>query len=195
MVAVGGDIFVFGGKTDLGVRFSNDFFRISTTTLQWEQLNATQVSGIPPGPRIGENMVAVGGDLYVFESWTGSSEEKGAVNDFSRFSTTALRWEQLDAPPLPGFPPSPRMGHSVSATGGDLYVFGGATDRTSNYDPVLSNELFRFSTTALRWEHLDATQVSGSPPIPRYGHAMVALGVDLFIFGGDADSGEKGQCG
>ena len=47
-----------------------------------------------------------------------------------------------------------------------------------------SNELFRFSTTALQWEQLDEDLVSGSPPSARYGHAMVAVGSDLIVFGG-----------
>ncbi len=51
-----------------------------------------------------------------------------------------------------------------------------------------SNELFRFSTTEQKWEQLNATRVSGSPPSPRYGHRMVAVGNDLYVFGGDAQS-------
>jgi hypothetical protein len=47
-----------------------------------------------------------------------------------------------------------------------------------------SNELFRFSTTDLKWEQLDATSVSGSPPSARYSHGMVSVGSDLYVFGG-----------
>ena len=60
-----------------------------------------------------------------------------------------------------------------------------------------SNELFRFSTTALQWEQLDADLVSGSPPSARWGHAMqamVVVGSDLFVFGGYTDSGEEARC-
>ena len=57
-----------------------------------------------------------------------------------------------------------------------------------------SNDLFRFSTTALQWEQLDADLVSGSPPSARYGHAMVAVGSELFVFGGEKDSGEEARC-
>jgi hypothetical protein len=55
-----------------------------------------------------------------------------------------------------------------------------------------SNELFRFSTTALQWEQLDAPLVSGSPPSARERHAMAAVGSDLFVFGGI--SGEETRC-
>ena len=54
-----------------------------------------------------------------------------------------------------------------------------------------SNELFRFSTTSVQWEQLDATRVSGSPPSPRYGHRMVAVGDDsLYVFGGYTETGD-----
>jgi len=55
-----------------------------------------------------------------------------------------------------------------------------------------SNEFFRFSTTAFQWEELDAGLVSGSPPGRRSGHAMAAVGSDIFVFGGD--NGEEARC-
>ena len=57
-----------------------------------------------------------------------------------------------------------------------------------------SNEVFRFSTTALQWEQLDAALVSGSPPSARAYHAMVAVGSDIFVFGGYTDAGEEARC-
>ena len=57
------------------------------------------------------------------------------------------------------------------------------------------NDLFRFSTTTLHWEQLDASLVSGDPPSPRNGHGMVAVGSDFFVFGGStepvSESGEE----
>ena len=57
-----------------------------------------------------------------------------------------------------------------------------------------SNELFRFSTTALQWEQLDAALVSGSPPSAREEHTMAAVGSDIFVFGGWTYSGEEARC-
>ena len=57
-----------------------------------------------------------------------------------------------------------------------------------------SNEFFRFSTTALQWEELDAALVSGSPPSARDGHAMAVVGSDIFVFGGETDQGEEARC-
>ena len=46
---------------------------------------------------------------------------------------------------------------------------------------VDSNELFRFSTTTMQWEQLDAPQVSGSPPSARHDHGMVSVGSNLYV--------------
>jgi N-acetylneuraminic acid mutarotase len=71
------------------------------------------------------------------------------------------------------------------SVGSNLYVFGGLTDTEYSY----SNELFRFSTTEQKWEQLNATRVSGSPPSPRSGHGMVSVGSDIHVFGGGMGSG------
>jgi hypothetical protein len=58
-----------------------------------------------------------------------------------------------------------------------------------------SNELFRFSTTENKWEQLNATRVSGSPPSAREDHGMASVGSDLYVFGGYSRfAGEEGLC-
>ena len=57
----------------------------------------------------------------------------------------------------------------------------GMLDRTGR-----SNDLFRFSTTKMQWEQLDAPQVKGSPLGSRSAHVMVTVGSDLYVFGGYA---------
>jgi hypothetical protein len=49
---------------------------------------------------------------------------------------------------------------------------------------ITAGPLFRFSTTNQLWEQLNAQQVSGSPPSARTFHGMVAVGIDLYVFGG-----------
>jgi len=60
---------------DRAGEFSNELFRFSTTTLQWEQLDVSRVSGSPPIGRSGHTMAAVGSDLIMFGGTTGSGEE------------------------------------------------------------------------------------------------------------------------
>jgi hypothetical protein len=57
-----------------------------------------------------------------------------------------------------------------------------------------SNALFRFSTTTMQWEQLDASRDSGSPPSARYSHGMVAVGSDLYVFGGMTNEGDTRHC-
>jgi hypothetical protein len=51
-------------------------------------------------------------------------------------------------------------------------------------DYSASNELFRFSTTELKWELLNVTRVSGSPPDPIPVDRMVAVGSALYVLMG-----------
>jgi hypothetical protein len=113
-------------------------------------------------------------------------EEIGTSNDLLRFSTTALRWEQLSTTQVSGSPPSPRYAHVMVAAGGDLFIFGGLTAPgvfTPDGPSLASNDFFRFSSTALQWEQLGADKIT-DPPNKRSGHGMVVVGGDLFVFGG-----------
>jgi N-acetylneuraminic acid mutarotase len=181
MVAVGSDLYVFGGGDYLTSVDSTDVFRFSTTEQKWAQINATRVSGTPPSGQLSDHgMVAVGSDLYVF----GGSTCCSGTNDLFRFSTTEQKWEQLNATRVSGPPPSPRSGHGMVSVRSDLYVFNGG------YSNTLFG-FFRFSTTEEKWEHLDAQRASGPPPSQRSGHGMVVVGRDLYVFGGLVTSASK----
>jgi len=190
MVAIGNNFFVFGGEVACRESmdcYSADLFRFSTTVEQWEQLDASQVSGSPPIGRKYHSMAAVGSDLYIFGGMyvpVGSTDSGAPMSlpencaDMFRFSTTMIQWEQLNAPQVSGSQPSGRFSHAMVAVGRDLYLFGGSNFRGYTAD------LFRFSTTTKHWEQLDARQVLGSPPSARKAHGMVAVGIDLYVFGG-----------
>jgi hypothetical protein len=50
---------------------------------------------------------------------------------------------------------------------------------------TLSEELFKFSIVSMEWTNLDAAAgVKGTGPSARGGHAMSAVGTDLYLFGG-----------
>ena len=66
-------------------------------------------------------------------------------------------------------------------------------DRAGYYNDDHLNDLYRFNTTALQWEQLDGAPVSGSPPSARSGHTMVAVGSELYVFGGRTDTGEEAR--
>jgi len=90
-----------------------------------------------------------------------------------------MQWEHLDVPQVSGAPPSGRISHGMVAIGTDLYIFGGIM-----WGGLKCSDLFRFSTTAKHWEHLDTPEVSGSRPWGRGSHGMISMGVDFYVFWG-----------
>jgi hypothetical protein len=53
-----------------------------------------------------------------------------------------------------------------------------------------SDELWRFSTSTKEWERVDSTTANGARPSARQDHVMTSVGMDLWVHGGDTDSGE-----
>ena len=125
MAVVGTDLYRFGGGnlwTD--VKATNAFSRFSTTALQWEQLDGTKVSGVPPSVRYDHDMVAVGDRLYVYGGTTVSGDGRLPVNDLHTFSTTALEWEQLDALLVSGLPLSGGPAVMAAVNSNAIYLGG-----------------------------------------------------------------------
>ena len=58
-----------------------------------------------------------------------------------------------------------------------------------------SAELWRFSTSSRVWELANSTAANGAVPSARDGHVMTSVGLDLWLYGGDTDSGERDVCG
>ena len=129
------------------------------------------------------------GSLYVFG---GDTYPSAGDNDLFKLDLDTKEWHVIS--PRGSVRPSARWSHGMVAVGSDLYVFGGWDSRNERR----SNDLFRFSTTTLQWEQLDAQQVSGSPPSARSGLGMVAVGSDIYVFGGSTDvfrdPGEEARC-
>ncbi len=55
---------------------------------------------------------------------------------------------------------------------------------------LLSDELWRFSTSTLGWERIHNTVVNGAVPSGRMDHVMTSVGLDLWVHGGVINSGE-----
>ncbi len=109
------------------------------------------------------------------------------LNDLFKLDPDTKEWHIIE--PQGSVKPSWRSNLDMVTVGSDLYVFGGRTVESE------SNELFRFLTTEQKWEQLDAPRVSGSPPNARRDHGMVAVGSDLYVFGGCNDKqGEENRC-
>ena len=58
---------------------------------------------------------------------------------------------------------------------------------------VVSDELWVFSTTSKEWTLLSTTTGGGEGPSARFGHAMTAVGSDIYLHGGDTDTYADGD--
>ena len=99
--------------------------------------------------------------------------------------TTRLRCAELvyDARTHAG--PTPRIGHKMAASRDAVYLFGGKTyEADGRTMSVLSNELWELSNldTLPQWTRMSG--VAGGGPSPRFDHAMVSVGDDVYVFGG-----------
>jgi hypothetical protein len=77
MLAVGKDIYLFGGMTQAAGGFAEDlFFRFSTISKEWTMLDAAAgVTGTSPSARHAHAMAAVGTDIYLYGGFTESGKD------------------------------------------------------------------------------------------------------------------------
>lgn len=87
-------------------------------------------------------------------------------------------WKKIS---VSGTPPSARTYHTNSACLGDrLFVFSGGE---AGAIPVSDPKLHIFDTASLVWSE---PETLGTPPSPRHGHIIIAVGSRIFIHGGMA---------
>jgi N-acetylneuraminic acid mutarotase len=233
MVAVGSDLYVFGGFAGYTAEgwaypktsFSSELWKYCTKLFKWTKMDGQAgVTGRGASARMDHGMAVIGEDIFIFggsvcgcgggedmEAYTQNScvRALGWADDvdcgglmswqswdssFSaelfRYSTTARAWTRLDQDAnVTGPVPSARSGAAMVAVASDLYVYGGRTgsDRTIKAS-TFSSDLFRYSSVTCVWTKLD--QGAGAPSA-RWGHAMVAIGSSLIVFGGRTGFGER----
>ena len=85
-----------------------------------------------------------------------------------------------------GEPPSPRYGHTLTAAGGNFYLFGGVSETDDLEEPPAPNcELYAFTLKGdnATWA---CPATTGGPPSPRWQHTATAVdSTRLFVFGGN----------
>ena len=65
MASVGLDLWVHGGETDAGPLATDDLWRFTTSTREWERVDTTTTNETRPSERTGHTMTSVGLDLWV----------------------------------------------------------------------------------------------------------------------------------
>ena len=106
--------------------FLNDVRVLDTESFTWSRL---RISGSPPDARYGHTLNISGQDIIMFGGWTPSSGNRGKnegtgehCDYFMVWSTETMTWKKGKSM---GTPPSSRYGHSSTAIGPHLLIFGG----------------------------------------------------------------------
>lgn len=106
--------------------YLNDIRVLDTENYQWSRL---RVSGAPPEHRFGHSMDVSGSDIVMFGGWSRTSgarfkheptEEE--CDYFMVWSTDTMSWKRGK---YLGNPPTSRFGHTATAIGPHLLIFGG----------------------------------------------------------------------
>jgi len=160
-----------------------DLHALDPVTMTWYQ--GPEGSG-SPSARFGHSSSLVSGSkMLIFGGWNG----KLFYNDLYLLDLEVMAWSQ---PKCAGPAPSPRQGHTAIQVGTNLIIQGGfmfdeekqmgagfrqGTQLRSCY----LNDLRILDTENFIWSRL---RVSGTPPVPRYGHTSNISGSDIVVFGG-----------
>ncbi|KAH7339132.1 hypothetical protein B0J17DRAFT_402612 [Rhizoctonia solani] len=89
-------------------------------------------------------------------------------------------WTKLDIKPAP----SARFGHATCMCGNRFIVFGGRVNGRVFLNDLWSFDLYSLVQGTPAWEQIKFAPGSHSPP-GRWGHAIVAYGETLYLFGGE----------
>ncbi|KAI3848752.1 hypothetical protein MKW98_012463 [Papaver atlanticum] len=135
---------------------------------KWVKL---EQKGNTPGARSSHAVVVVGQKAYVFG---GEYAPRVQVdNHIHVFDTQSLTWSVADAT---GDIPPPRVGVTMAAVGGTIYVFGGRDKEHAEL-----NELYSFDTCTNMWTLLSSGDVG---PLNRSYHSTASDGHRVYVFGG-----------
>lgn len=172
--AVGDNLYVFGG-TD-GMNPLKDLYILDTSSHTWI---CPCVRGEGPEAREGHSAGLVGKRLFIFGGCGKSFNNIDEVyyNDLYILNTETFVWKRATTV---GNPPSARDSHTCSSWKNKIIVIGGE----DGHDYYLS-DVHILDADTLVWKELSAT---GQMLPPRAGHSTVALGKNLFVFGGFTDA-------
>ncbi|CAD7960223.1 unnamed protein product [Amoebophrya sp. A120] len=181
-------VLVFRGGD--GRAYLNDLHALDLKSRSWHSFPTT---GELPPPRANHSSCVAGNTnnlLFIFGGWDGSKR----LNDLHCLDVHTRVWSYLR---VNGQPPLARAGMSLSNVHGLLYLFGGSghTTRCFNdahvFDPKTNTWMEAFPTDSKLCytkrkvqQTLRLTPGQSCVPERRAGHACVAVGRRLFVFGG-----------
>ncbi|OBZ85868.1 Tip elongation aberrant protein 1 [Choanephora cucurbitarum] len=129
----------------------------------------------PPEPRSGHISILHHNRLYIF----GGINANRLFNDIWYLDLVTLRWHLIEAV---GHIPSPREGCSAALVDDTIYIFGG-----KGVNGAILGDLCAFRIKNQRWYMFRGM---GQAPSPRYGHTLVAIRHNIYVFGGELLQGK-----
>lgn len=167
------NLFIFGG-TD-GTHPLKDLHIFDTSLNTW---SSPCIRGEGPEAREGHSAALVGKRLFIFggsgKSLNSSHEEY--YDDLYILNTETFVWKRAETS---GTPPAKRNSHTCSSWKNKIIVIGG-----EDLDNFYLSDVHFLDTDTLIWGKVNTL---GQLMPPRAGHTTVALGKNLFVFGGFSD--------
>ena len=172
LVGIGVTAYLFGGDSvgdgvlPEGVPV-NDLWKFDGDVQEWELLTP---ANSPPPARSNHAACELNGKMYVHG---GIGEGYQALGDIWVFDPVRKEW--LNLPSLGETQPAPRQGHTLSAAGGKLVLFGGLTAGGSFIDEFA----WLYDPATGSWQRKSMC-IYGS----RFGHCATSSADSVWIFGG-----------
>eukprot|EP01110_Echinostelium_bisporum_P003033 TRINITY_DN17406_c0_g1_i1.p1 TRINITY_DN17406_c0_g1~~TRINITY_DN17406_c0_g1_i1.p1 ORF type:complete len:450 (+),score=181.89 TRINITY_DN17406_c0_g1_i1:78-1352(+) len=173
---VGSKIYVFGGFDGHGTNFElsvfDPFARI------WTNVTRAQQKGAMPPSRTNHAAAAVGKNMYIFGG--NNNNEAGqyqVLGDLSVLNTQTLTWTNAKCT---GEVPCARSGHTLTAIGKKLYLFGGGVWNETEGWVHKFNDLHVLDTETMNWTKPQCSGTVDTSTFP----ISFSVGRFLFVFGG-----------
>lgn len=172
----GQGVFMFGGKNGATGQASSDLWRFDPATQKWRRVSP-QSSG--PGSRANHAATVLNNQLYVLG---GENQAGQKLADVWRYDPATRTWHEVSQEtPLPG-----RSGHSATTYNGQIFTYGGVLSPSIS---GFANNTYVFSPISGLWMKVQ-TQWGDNPQGARLGHTAGVIGNQLYLAGGETDSGE-----
>jgi len=139
--------------------------------------NSTQITlkGNKPPDRLRQSMVAIERNMYIF----GGDDGFSYYNELYKIDTDGNSVKIT----IKGDVPPQRSYHSMVVIGNYMYIFGGKNKYISGSTTLYLNDLYKIDTEGNSVK-INLINDTNDKPTARVLHSMVAIGNDIYIFGG-----------
>lgn len=174
MAAVGGIIYVFGGR-DAEHKELNELYCFDTSTNKWALLSSGETG---PAHRSYHSTAADDRRVYIF----GGCGVAGRLNDLWAYDVKDGQWVGF---PKPGETCLGRGGPGLVVSEGKIWVIYG-------FSGVELDDVHCFDPVSGEWALIETT---GEKPTPRSVFSTVGIGKYAFLCGGEIDPSDLGHLG